>query len=182
MKNDAAALTELFATLSLGAPENAIGFVLWRLAHRFQREADRVLASTDLTHLQFTTLTMAGWLGQSGKLVPQAEIARFCGMHPMQVSLMLKALEAKGLIARERDTAHVRAKRVAITPAGAATLRRALPEMIELQHRLFGEEGRPERRVLGDLLKLEKGAATTPSGLGVNGGRRTSRAGRVETF
>ena len=164
MKNDGAALAELFATLSLGAPENAIGFVLWRLAHRFQREADRVLASDDLTYLQFTTLTMAGWLGQSGKLVPQAEIARFCGMHPMQVSLMLKALEAKGLISRERDPAHVRAKRVAITATGSATLRRALPQMIELQHRLFGEEGRPGGRVLEELLALEERATTAPNG------------------
>ena len=165
MRSDAAVLADLFAANSLGAPENAIGFVLWRLAHRFQREADRVLAPLDLTHLQFTTLTMAGWLSRSGKPVPQAEIARFCGIHPMQVSLMLKALEAKGLIARERDPAHVRAKRVAITPAGAAALRRALPRMVQLQRRLFGEEGLPGGRVLVELLELEERAATTSNDL-----------------
>ena len=159
MENDARTLTDLFATLSLGAPENAVGFVLWRLSHRFQREADRALLRIDLTHLQFTTLTMTAWLGRSGEKVPQAEIARFCDIHPMQVSLMLKALESKGLIIRERDPAHVRAKRVAVTPAGVAALRHALPLMIELQLRLFGEEGRPGGRVLAELLMLAQRSA-----------------------
>ena len=155
MRNNAQSLTDLFASVSLGAPENAIGFVLWRLSHRFQREADRALAPNDLTHLQFTILTMTAWLARAGELVPQAEIARFCDMHPMQVSLMLKALEGKGLIVRERDPAHVRAKRVAVTTGGEAALRRALPLMVELQHRLFGAEARPGGRVLLELLRLE---------------------------
>src|SRR5271163_1943148 len=129
MSNDARALTSLFANISLGAPDNAIGYVLWRLAHRFQREADRVLAPIEVTHLQFTILAQTAWLGRLGKAVPQAEIARFGDMHPMQVSLMLKVLERKGLITRERDTSHVRAKKVVVTASGISALRRALPVM-----------------------------------------------------
>jgi hypothetical protein len=33
-------VADLFATSSLGAPENAVGFVLWRVMHRYQRAAD----------------------------------------------------------------------------------------------------------------------------------------------
>lgn len=160
MREDDPRLTLLFSTLSLGSPENAIGFVLWRLSHRFQRETDRLLAPLDLTHLQFTTLTMTAWLSRSAALVPQAEIARFCDMHPMQVSLMLKALETKGLVSREKSQRHARAKQVAVTRTGAAALERALPLVVELQRSLFGDEGLPGGPMLGALLALDARAAT----------------------
>ncbi len=45
MGNDTRAISELFRTASLGAPENAIGFVLWRVVNRYMREVDRSLAA-----------------------------------------------------------------------------------------------------------------------------------------
>lgn len=53
MGNDSRAISEFFKTASLGAPENAIGFVLWRVVNRYLREIDRALAAAglDLTHL-----------------------------------------------------------------------------------------------------------------------------------
>jgi DNA-binding MarR family transcriptional regulator len=120
-------IKELFETASLGAPENAIGFVLWRVVARYQRELDRALAVLDLTNLQFMTLAMAAWMGCSGEAVTQTELARFGGIQPMQVSLMLKTLERKGLVVRRRSTTDVRAKRIEVTSAGLTTLRHALP-------------------------------------------------------
>ncbi len=155
MGNDARALTELFETVSLGAPENAVGFVLWRVVHRFQREIDRALAPLNLTHLQFTTLTMAAWLGRSGGAATQAELARSGDIHPMQVSHMLKVLEGKGLVARTRSLSDERAKRVEVTAAGLTALRHALPVAIEVQRRLFGEEGKVGGSLLATLLRLE---------------------------
>lgn len=155
MSNDARAIKELFATASLGPPENAVGLVLWRLVHRYQREADRGLASFDLTMLQFMTLIMAAWLGRSGEAVRQSDIARSSDIHPMQVSQMLKTLEGKGLVARQRSLSDVRAKHVEVTPAGLSALRRTLPIMIDVQQRLFGEEGRPGGSLLEALVRLE---------------------------
>ena len=57
-------LDDVFAAPTLGAPENAVGFVLWRLVHRYVRELDRALAGLDLTHLQFTILALAAWLAR----------------------------------------------------------------------------------------------------------------------
>ena len=154
MSNQARAIAHLFKTASLGAPEKSVGFVLWRLVHRYQREADQVLVSLDLTHLQFMTLIMAAWLAREGDAVTQAELARAGDIHPMQVSHMLKTLEGKSMVARPRSASDERAKHVEVTADGLKALRHALPLLIELQRRLFGEEGRPGGSLLETLLRL----------------------------
>ena len=155
MGTDTRAMENLFATVSLGAPENAVGFVLWRVVHRYVREIDRALAPLDITHLQFTTLTLAAWLGRSGNAVTQRELARFGDIHPMQVSLMLKALEGKAMVTRLRSRSDVRAKYVELTRAGMETLYRALPIVINVQQRLFGDQGRPGGALLALLQQME---------------------------
>lgn len=163
MGHDARALGRLFAEASLGAPEKAVGFVLWRVVHRYQREVDRVLDPLDLTHLQFTTLTMAAWLARSGEPVPQAQLAEFSDIHPMQLSLMLKALEGKGLITRMQDSRDARAKNVEMTDAGVDALRHALPLVIAVQERMFGAEGSPGGSLLKALVRLD---GASPAGDG----------------
>ena len=152
-QNDA--ILKLFETGSLGAPENAIGFVMWRIVIRYQREMDRALAAFDLTNLQFMTLAMAAWLGRSREAVTQTDLARFADIQPMQVSLMLKTLAAKGMITRRRSNLDTRAKSIEVTAAGLTALRHAFPVAIEVQRRLFGKEGRPGGRLLASLLALD---------------------------
>jgi DNA-binding MarR family transcriptional regulator len=156
MTRNAQAIRDMFATVSLGAPENAVGFVLWRLVHRYQREVDRALLPVDLTHLQFTTLAMAAWLGREGDEVNQSELAGAADIHPMQVSHMLAALEAKAFVRRKRSTVDVRAKRVEPTANGVRALREAMPLVIAVQERMFGEQGRPDGDLLGNLRDLER--------------------------
>ena len=151
----------MFEEVSLGAPEHAIGFVLWRIVARYQREVDRSLADCDLTNLQFVTLALAAWFGRSGDPVNQAELARFGGIHPMQMSHMLKTLEAKKFISRQRSSADTRAKQVSVTRRGLNTLRKALPAVIAVQSRLFGEEGRPGGTLLATLLELDQAIEET---------------------
>ena len=155
MSVDRALLDDLFANDTLGSPDNAVGFVLWRAVHRYQRAIDRALAPLELTHLQFTTLALAAWMGRAGTPVSQAELARFGDIHPMQVSLMFKALEAKAMVSRPRSISDTRAKHIEITTAGVDALRRAMPIAIEVQQRLFGEAGRPGGALLVALLRLE---------------------------
>lgn len=77
MKDDARAIVDLFETVSLGAPQHAVGFVMWRVMHRYIREVDQVLRPFDLTHLQFTLLTLVAWTARSGEISNQSELARF---------------------------------------------------------------------------------------------------------
>ena len=143
MATDHQTLADLFANETLGAPENAVGFVLWRVVHRYVREIDRALAAADLTHLQFTVLAMTAWMARSGEPVTQVTLARFGDIHPMQVSQVLKTLEAKGLVARRRSVADTRAKWIEVTETGVGALRQAMPLAISVQERLFGKAGAP---------------------------------------
>lgn len=155
MSNDPQAITDLFANVSLGGPQNAVGFVMWRVVHRYQREVDRALVPLDLTHLQFTTLAMAAWQGRSGEWATQSELARFGDIQPMQISHMLKSLESKGMVARRRSSSDARAKRIEVTAAGLNALRRALPAVITVQREFFGDEMSPDSSLSAILLRLD---------------------------
>ena len=145
----------MFENVSLGAPENAVGFVMWRIVARYQREIDRALAPDNLTNLQFITLALVGWFGRESTPVTQIELARSAGIHPMQVSQTLKALETKKLILRRRSKSDTRAKRVEVTSLGLKTLRIALPKVIAVQGQLFGAAGRPGGSLLEQLLSID---------------------------
>ena len=149
------ALRRMFEEVSLGAPENAFGFVLWRVTSHYQREMDRILASVELSNLQFVTLSLVGWFERSGTAATQIELSRFGGIHPMQLSQMLKTLEAKRFIVRKRDASDSRAKQAKLTLEGFNTLRRALPMAVDVQSRLFGESGAKGSALLRALLKLD---------------------------
>ncbi|QGZ65550.1 MarR family winged helix-turn-helix transcriptional regulator [Paraburkholderia acidisoli] len=141
-------LQKAFTSLSLGAPDRAIGFVLWKMFHLYQREIDRALEALELTHLQFTTLTLVAWLSKDGDEVTQTTLARFSDIHKVQLSQMLKALDEKGMVTRKTSSIDVRAKNVTVTQVGLARMRKALPLVIAVQKRLFGETGMPDGKLL----------------------------------
>jgi DNA-binding MarR family transcriptional regulator len=148
------AIRRMFEGVSFGAPENAVGFVMWRIVGRYQREMDRALAAIDLTHLQFMLLALVAWFGRSGQAVTQIDLARSGGIQPMQVSQTIRVLESKKLLCRTRSSTDTRAKRVEVTRAGLKSLRNAMPVAIEIQRKLFGERGQPGGALLKSLLHV----------------------------
>jgi DNA-binding MarR family transcriptional regulator len=157
MDDFARTVSKMFETVSLGSPENAVGFVTWRVMHRYQRAADRALRPLDLTHLQFIALVLLAWMRREGSTATQSQLARFGNIHPMQVSKILKALEQKKMVARASTPDHALVKNVCLTTDGLNKLRRALPIMIDVQLSVFGEEGRPGGRLLKMLLRIDRG-------------------------
>lgn len=149
------AIEQMFATVSLGAPERAIGFVMWRALHRYVRRADRALTPFGMTHLQFQTLTLAAWLSRGGEPVTQSRLAQAGDVGAMQVSHMMATLETKGWVQRSRSAADIRAKNITVTDAGIDVLRDALPAMIAVQHDVFGDSGAPGGVLLEELLRLD---------------------------
>ena len=135
-----ASLIDLFAASGVRQPEDTVGFLLWRVAHRHQREVDRVLAPLDLTHLQFVVLVQVAWLGRDGDDVSQVALAVYSKIHPMQLCNVLKTLEAKALVVRQRCPGNARAKRVVLTDAAVALLGDALPRVTALQTTFFGDD------------------------------------------
>ena len=152
----------MFQEVSLGAPENAVGFVMWRLVARYQREVDRALVPANLTNLQFITLILVAWFGRENKPVTQINLARSAGIHPMQVSQTLKILERKKMISKQTSRLDTRAKEVVVTTLGIHALREALPRVIAVQTHLFGKSGQPGGKLLRELLRIE-GALIEPA-------------------
>lgn len=155
-------LEDFYAAGTLGSPENAVGFMLWKLLHHFQRAMDRELLPLDLTHLQFTTLAIVGWLNRCNGPATQAEISRRADIHVMQLSQILKVLEVKRMILRKPSPTNSRAKAVELTPVGLSCLRRAMPIAIEIQHRLFGKSGEPGGRLLNELQAVYRAEREAP--------------------
>ena len=149
------AIEEMFATASLGAPERAVGFVMWRVLHRYVREADRALTEFGITHLQFQTLALAAWLTRGGEPITQSRLAQAGDVGAMQVSHMMATLETKGWVRRSRSASDVRAKNISVTTTGVDVLRRALPVMIDVQRRVFGDGGAPDGALLTELLRVD---------------------------
>ena len=150
-----AAIADTFEQVSLGSPRNAIGFVMWRVIHRFERELERSLAPLALTHLQFTLLALVAWTEKEGGIASQADLARFGGIHVMQVSNVLKALEQKGMIERSVLPGSARTKTVAITQPGLDVLKAAFPLAIDVQQKMFGDAGLPKGSLLNALARID---------------------------
>ena len=153
--SDRKAISRMFEEVSLGAPENAVGFVLWRISAFYQREVDRTLAPVNLTSLQFITLALVAWFGREGRPVTQIELARSAGIHPMQISQTLKALETKKMVSRKKSKVDTRAKQVEVTRSGLQSLKEALPQVIAIQEDLFGAAGRQGGELLQELLRID---------------------------
>jgi DNA-binding MarR family transcriptional regulator len=156
MKTGSEAIQAMFDEATLGAPENAVGFVMWRIVARYQREVDRTLAPLQLTNLQFITLALVAWFGRAETPVTQIELARSAGIHPMQVSQTMKALESKKMISRRHTESDTRAKRVEVTGTGFRALRQAFPKVVAVQRRLFGKAGLPGGSLLKELLQVDR--------------------------
>ena len=127
----------------------------WRVIHRFEREIERALAPLGLTHLQFTVLALVAWTEKEGGTASQAELARFSGIHAMQVSNVLKALEQKGMIDRSVVPSSARTKAVRIARNGLDALSAAFPLAIDVQQRMFGEAGLAGGLLLEALVRID---------------------------
>lgn len=124
------------------------------------RQADTPLSNMTflmaMRRMGADAVPLVAWMSREGEPATQAAVARFGDIHPMQVSKVLGTLERKLLIGRTGARGPGPAKTVAITPAGLEALKAALPAVIEVQRRLFGDEGRPGGSLLGALLDVER--------------------------
>jgi DNA-binding MarR family transcriptional regulator len=110
----------------------SIGYHLWHASLAWQSAIARALEPHELTHVQFFVLGTLLWFGTSNRSPNQGELARASGLDPMMTSQVVRALQARGLVARRDDPDDSRAWRLALTArgkraavAGAAAVRAA---------------------------------------------------------
>jgi DNA-binding MarR family transcriptional regulator len=158
-QRDQQVLHELFAAASRDAPENAINFVFCQVVHRYKGEVDHALEPLDLTFEQFTTLTLVAWFKNSVDPVTQTELSQVDGINPGQLSRTLQLLETKLLISHAVGSPDMQANRFTLTESGLTLMRNALPIVIKVQRRLFGEKGSRAAQALEGLLHVHRPSA-----------------------
>lgn len=128
---------------------------LWGLFVAFERRLAKELEPMGLT---VSTFRLIGEVMQEPAGIRQAELARRLGVRPPSISVAVKRLEERGLLARVPDPADPRARRVVI--ADPAALGPGLDVLGRMEAVLFGDMGADERaqtRVLMQKLGFRLG-------------------------
>ncbi len=107
-------------------PDRSPGFLLWHISTAWRNSIERLLKPMGLTHPQFVVLATLGWLTRNGDRVTQAAIGKMAGLDPNTISQILRNLEQKALISREKSSSG-RAKNPLLTKNGSEILKDAMP-------------------------------------------------------
>ncbi|MES2387646.1 MAG: MarR family winged helix-turn-helix transcriptional regulator [Bacteroidota bacterium] len=118
-------MTDKGQNTSISAAEETTGFLLWQAANGWQRLMRNALADLKLTHVQFVLLAGINHLAAKGKPVTQNAIAAHAGTDKMMTSKVLRTLENKSLIIRDKHEKDTRARSLSLTPEGELILAKA---------------------------------------------------------
>lgn len=108
------------------SPSQSPGFLLWHVSTTWRSSIELKLKSIGLSHPQFVILATLGWLTRKGDRVTQAAIGMMAGLDPNTTSQIIKGLEKKQLIIREKSS-DKRAKNPILTKKGSDILKKAMP-------------------------------------------------------
>ena len=133
------------------------GYLLWRAANLWQKQARAVLAPFGVTPVQYLLLAGLRDLQEPDRLpVKQAVLARHCRSDPMMTSQVLRALKKAGLVERLAHAEDGRAFAVALCAEGGALLQRAEPQIAGADAQFHDPIG-PDKDAFGDALRLLSG-------------------------
>lgn len=123
---------------------DSLGFQLWKVVNLWHGQLKKSLAPLRLSPIQHLLLTSVHWHMAQGKIATQAAIARQTGTDVMTTSEIMRKLESRDLIQRERHPQDPRANKVELTEEGQRILGKAREILSVVEQRLFGEERRQE--------------------------------------
>jgi len=154
----------------------ALARSLGHLLHRAQQRADEVFAALhgddNATLRQFAVL--AAISEQTG--LTQTDLVRITGVDRSTLTDMMKRLEKKGLVERERTAKDKRAKTVRLTNKGRTRLAEAAPHALAADEALLDALPRNKRRAF--LGTLEGLVATIDADAVASEARATKRKGK----
>ncbi len=117
-------------------PKQSPGFLLWHTSTSWRSRIETVLKTFGLTHPQFVILATSGWLTKNGELTTQAAIGKMAGLDPNTTSQIIKGLEQKELLKRDKSSDR-RAKNVSLTSQGTIILKSAMPAVEKADAQFF---------------------------------------------
>jgi DNA-binding MarR family transcriptional regulator len=124
--------------------EESAGLLLWQVTNRWQAAQRAVLKPFGLTHVQFVLLASLAWLSSDdpdARPVNQRALADQAATDPMMTSQVVRALEERGWLTRERHPDDGRAFSLRITEHGVALVQRANDAVEQCDEDFFGVLG-----------------------------------------
>ena len=143
-------MDEKYAPLQL---KNQLCFPLYAVSNMITRKYKPLLDQLDLTYTQYIVM-MVLWEEEK---VNEKRLCEALCLKSNTVAPLLKKLEAKGYIAKEKDKGDERNLVITLTEAGKALRDMALcvPETITKEYRLTPEEADALYRILYKMLEQE---------------------------
>ncbi len=133
-------------------PKQSPGFLLWRVSTSWRSHIEAVLKDFGLTHPQFVILATSGWLTRNGELTTQTAIGKMAGLDPNTTSQIIKGLELKALLKRDRGSDR-RAKNVSLTSQGTTILISAMPAVEKADAYFFSILTKEEAKSLLEMFQ-----------------------------
>ncbi len=142
-------------------PGSSPGFLLWHATLRWQRAITAALRPLGLTHVQFVLLASTWWLvDHRGEQVSQRALSDQAGTDPMMTSQVVRALEARALVARGPDPRDSRARLLTVTAEGARLAQEAIEVVEAVDRAFFAAAGGDPSEVLELFRRLAGDPAT----------------------
>jgi len=135
--------------------EESPGFLLWQVAHQWQRRMTAALKPLDLNHVQFILLASLERLAEGTEFVAQVDLASHAKTDAMMTSKVARKLEQKGLLTRTTNPSDNRVKLLNLTPAGKRKLAKAKKHVLAVDHGFFEANNHPPAEVLMQLRELQ---------------------------
>jgi DNA-binding MarR family transcriptional regulator len=125
--------------------------------HAVRTRLDADLAGTGLTTPQYAVLAEVDRQGE----LSASDLAREFGMSAQTVNVLVKSLEACGLLRRSRHPSHGRILLASLTPAGRRALKRGQAVGLDLQACLLGAVSASEQKTVMRVLKTIEQESST---------------------
>lgn len=145
-------------TRNLSAPQQPFGlaYLIGRLDHVLNTRLRDSLAPAGLTVPQYTAL----WIFRTQGSLSNAQLALRTMTAPQSANELLRAMEAKGWVARNADQSHGRIIQISLTEEGQAILLECDHKVRELEEVIFADLQADQRAELHAQLRAAVGAVS----------------------
>jgi DNA-binding MarR family transcriptional regulator len=128
--------------------------MLWRVSNEWQATMRVALKPFDLSHAQFVILAGTVWLEDKSEDINQAALARHAVMDKMMVSDVVRLLEKKQLIRRNKDLHDARSVAVKATAKGVDVLQAAMKAVEHANKDFFSRSDFSQKEIVAMLRSL----------------------------
>ena len=144
-------------------PSPTPGFLVYRLATKWQAAVDRAVAPFGITHAQYSVLASLRGMTRGGRRPSQREVADRLGLDPVFISKLVRTLEQNDLVERNDHPTDARAFALGLTEAGVRTIDPAIKVVIALQDELTAPLGGMSARATAQFVNAVQKLLATPN-------------------